>query len=161
VPAPRHRLGRRSAVTYNSGMNVMGVGPLELAVIIVVALLVVGPERLPRLMADVARTIREIRRYTGRLASEFNEVVQELEREAETPKTAWKEIGEGLAGAKDVASRAAADVRRETSALPAAATGAAASHGGSRASNGAWVDVPEPPAPGQLADAPPAREASR
>lgn len=141
----------------------MGVGPLELAVIIVVALLVVGPERLPRLMADVARTIREIRRYTGRLASEFNEVVQEFEREAEAPKSAWKEIGEGLAGAKDVASEAASDVRRQASALPAAANGAAASRDAApatgQAANGAWVDVPELPAPS--ADAPPPREVPR
>lgn len=142
-------------------MNFMGVGPLELAVIIVVALLVVGPERLPRLMADVARTIREVRRYTGRLASEFNEVVQELEREAEAPKTAWKEVGEGLAGARDVASRAATDVRRQTDALPSAVHTDTPNPAApaKQAANGAWIDIPEPA--GRPADTPPAHEPSR
>jgi len=77
-------------------MNVFGVGPLELIVILAVALVFVGPERLPRLAADLARMIREIRKYTGGVAAEFNEVMRDLERETEEDRTQWKEIGEGL-----------------------------------------------------------------
>ena len=40
-------------------MNFLGVGPLELIVMLIVALVFVGPERLPKLAADIARTIRE------------------------------------------------------------------------------------------------------
>jgi sec-independent protein translocase protein TatB len=79
-------------------MNLFGVGPAEMIVILVVALVFVGPERLPKLAADLARTIREIRKYTGSLAAEFNEVVQELEKETNVETTEWKEIGQGLAG---------------------------------------------------------------
>ncbi len=78
-------------------MNLFGVGPAEMIVILVVALVFVGPERLPKLAADLARTIREIRKYTGSLAAEFNEVVQELEKETKAETTEWKEIGQGLA----------------------------------------------------------------
>ena len=77
-------------------MNIFGVGPLELVVILVIALIFVGPERLPRMAADIARTIREIRKYTGSLAAEFDEVVKEFEAEAEQDRAQWKDIGEGL-----------------------------------------------------------------
>jgi sec-independent protein translocase protein TatB len=80
-------------------MNVLGVGPLELIVIMLVALIFVGPERLPRLAADLARTIRELRKYTNSLAAEFNEVVQEIERETTADRAEWKEIGQGLSEA--------------------------------------------------------------
>ena len=80
-------------------MNLLGVGPAEMIVILVVALVFVGPERLPKLAADLARTIREIRKYTGSLAAEFNEVVQEFEKETKAETTEWKEIGQGLADA--------------------------------------------------------------
>ena len=80
-------------------MNFFGVGPAELIVILVVALVFVGPERLPRLAADLARTIREIRKYTGSLAAEFNEVIQDFEKETADDRSQWKEIGEGLTGA--------------------------------------------------------------
>lgn len=80
-------------------MNVLGVGPAELIVILVVALIFVGPERLPRLAADLARTIREIRQYTGNLAAEFTDVVKDFEKETEGERSSFKEIGEGISGA--------------------------------------------------------------
>ena len=61
-------------------MNFLGVGPAELLVILVVALIFVGPERLPRLAADIARTIRELRKYTSSIAAEFTEVIEDIAR---------------------------------------------------------------------------------
>ena len=80
-------------------MNFLGVGPAEMLVILVVALVVVGPERLPRLAADIARTIRELRKYTGSIAAEFGEVIQDFEKETAGDRSQWKEIGEGLTSA--------------------------------------------------------------
>ena len=84
-------------------MNVFGVGPADMIVIAVVALIFVGPERLPRLAADLARTIREIRKYTSSFASEFNEAIREIEkdidRETAPARAEWKEVGEGLSSA--------------------------------------------------------------
>ncbi len=80
-------------------MNFLGVGPAELIVILVVALIFVGPERLPKLAADIARTIREIRKYTGSIAAEFNEVIQEFEKDTAEDRSKWKEIGQGLTDA--------------------------------------------------------------
>jgi sec-independent protein translocase protein TatB len=94
-------------------MNVLGVGPAELIVILVVALVFVGPERLPRLAADIARTIREIRKYTGSLAAEFNEVIQDFEKDTEGERSAWKEIQTGITGATRSVTDAVRDVHAE------------------------------------------------
>jgi sec-independent protein translocase protein TatB len=102
-------------------MNVFGIGPMELVVIMIVALIFVGPERLPRLAADLARTIREIRKYTSSLASEFNEVVQEIERETQTDVAEWKEIGEGLSGAAKSVSDEVSGAQADAAGTPAAA----------------------------------------
>jgi sec-independent protein translocase protein TatB len=110
-------------------MNLFGVGPAELIVILVVALIFVGPERLPRLAADLARTIRDLRRYTNGLASEFNQVVKELEEETRQDRAEWKDIGEGLAGATrgitDELNAAQSDAQRALTDAPAPVRGAA------------------------------------
>jgi sec-independent protein translocase protein TatB len=97
-------------------MNFLGVGPLELVVILVVALVFVGPERLPKLAADIARTIREIRKYTSSIAAEFTDVLQEFEKETEPEKSQWKEIGQGLTDA----TKSVTDAFREAQAAAAA-----------------------------------------
>ncbi len=94
-------------------MNFLGVGPAELIVILVVALIFVGPERLPKLAADIARTIREVRQYTGSLAAEFNEVVKDFEKETEGERSSWKEIGDGLTGATQSVTNAIREARAD------------------------------------------------
>ena len=96
------------------------MGPAELIVILVVALIFVGPERLPKLAADIARTIREIRKYTGSLAAEFNEVIRDFEKDTAGEKSAWKEIGEGLTDAAKSVTGAVRDARAEAQGTPAA-----------------------------------------
>lgn len=80
-------------------MEFLGIGPAELILILVVALIFVGPERLPRLAADIARTIREVRKYTGSIAAEFTEVLEEFEKDTAEDRSQWKEIGQGLTDA--------------------------------------------------------------
>ena len=92
-------------------MNFIGIGPQELIVILVIALIFVGPQRLPKLAADLARMIREIRQYTGGIAAEFNEAIKEFEKDTEPERSQWKEIGQGLGDA----SKAAADVAKGVS----------------------------------------------
>jgi sec-independent protein translocase protein TatB len=130
-------------------MNFIGVGPLELIVILVVALIFVGPERLPRLAADLARTIRDIRRYTGGLAREFNEVVQEFEKETETERTEWKEIGEGLSEATRSVTDAVAAARADAETPPDASAGPTPAVPATNGLNGGPppdTDAPAPPA---------------
>ncbi len=77
-------------------MEFLGVGPAELLVILVLAVLVVGPQRLPEFAAQLARFIRAFRRYSSRITKEFNETMQELEHEYDDMKGEWKDVGQGL-----------------------------------------------------------------
>ncbi len=73
-------------------MQMFGVGALELIVILVLAVLVVGPDRLPQVAADLAQWIRRARVYANHLSKDFNEVVGELEKEVGANRDDWKEI---------------------------------------------------------------------
>ena len=46
----------------------LGIGPLELGVVLLVALLVFGPRRLPDLMNTVGRSVAEFRRTIGQVS---------------------------------------------------------------------------------------------
>jgi sec-independent protein translocase protein TatB len=150
-------------------MNFFGVGPAELVVILVVALVFVGPERLPRLAADIARTIREIRKYTGSLAAEFNEVIQDFEKETVGDRSQWAEIGEGLTGATRSVTEALRGARADAAGATlaaelAAARSTAAGGGGPPApapliEEADWREIPEPRA--APADTPPADDAAQ
>jgi TatA/E family protein of Tat protein translocase len=62
-----------------------GIGPTELIVILVIALLVLGPKRLPELAAGLGKGLAEFRRATSDLNAELDEArraVEEPAREA-------------------------------------------------------------------------------
>jgi sec-independent protein translocase protein TatB len=73
-------------------MQMFGVGLLELIVILVLASIIIGPERLPGFASDLAKWIRQTRAYAKHLMTDFNEVVGELEKEAGASREDWKEI---------------------------------------------------------------------
>jgi sec-independent protein translocase protein TatB len=146
-------------------MSFFGVGPLELLVVLVVALIFVGPERLPRLAADIARTIKEIRKYTGALAAEFQEVVKDVEKETAGEASVWKEVTEGIGGATKQVTEAVREVRKEAfsatetaaappgtngsqpnGALPPANGSAASTPTNGAAAPAQWIDIPDPDA---------------
>ena len=48
-----------------------GVGPEEIMVILILALLVLGPERLPKVARDLGKIVGELRRTSDELRDEF------------------------------------------------------------------------------------------
>ena len=60
-------------------MNFFGMGPLELVVVLVLALVFIGPEKLPEVAAQLGKLYRDLRRVTAELSSEFNESMQEIQ----------------------------------------------------------------------------------
>jgi sec-independent protein translocase protein TatB len=73
-------------------MQMFGVGVLEMLLILVLTVIVVGPEKMPQLAADLGRWIRQTRAYARHLLGDFNEVVKELEQEANVSREDWQEI---------------------------------------------------------------------
>jgi len=62
-----------------------GVGPEELVLVLIVALLVLGPERLPRMARDVGRVVGELRRTSDEFRAEFLNADKYLEKPASAP----------------------------------------------------------------------------
>jgi len=59
-----------------------GVGPEELMLIMLVALLVLGPERLPKVARDVGKIVGELRRTSDELREDFLNADKYLEKAA-------------------------------------------------------------------------------
>ena len=69
-----------------------GVGPEEILLIAVLALLVLGPERLPKVMRDMGRVVGDLRKTSDELREEFLNADKLLEappkKAVETPSPA-------------------------------------------------------------------------
>jgi sec-independent protein translocase protein TatA len=61
------------------------LGPAEILVILVVALLVFGPNKMPEIGRQLARGVREFRKIQQHLSSELQGVVSELDLNGATP----------------------------------------------------------------------------
>ncbi|HUW96565.1 MAG TPA: twin-arginine translocase TatA/TatE family subunit [Anaerolineae bacterium] len=66
-------------------MNIAGVGPAELLLILIVALVVFGPQRLPQIAKDVGKSI-----------GKWRQALEEIESVADAPMKEVKEIKEAL-----------------------------------------------------------------
>lgn len=65
-----------------------GIGPSELVIILVIALLVLGPKRLPELAAGLGKGLAEFRRATADINAELDEARRSLEEQTrETART--------------------------------------------------------------------------
>lgn len=77
-------------------MEFLGVGLPELLVILLITLIVVGPQRLPEMAAQIARAMREFRRYTSTLSREVTGALEDLEKEYKAVQGEWKEVSEAV-----------------------------------------------------------------
>jgi sec-independent protein translocase protein TatB len=82
-------------------MSFFGMGPMEIAVIMVVALIIFGPDKLPQIGAQVGRAVKDFRSATRDLTAEFQDSIDDVQAT----------IGEMKA--------TVTDVRNETAALAA------------------------------------------
>jgi sec-independent protein translocase protein TatA len=58
------------------------IGPAEILVVLVVALLVFGPNRMPEIGRQLAKGVREFRRVQQHLTAELHDVVSEFDVDA-------------------------------------------------------------------------------
>ncbi len=61
-----------------------GIGAFELFAILVIAMIILGPDRLPRAMGTVGGWVRELRRLTREFRAEFDEEIKLLQGELDT-----------------------------------------------------------------------------
>lgn len=69
----------------------LDIGPLELITLIVLAVLIFGPDKLPKMIQDVSRTLRKIREFSENakedIRSELGPEFKDFELEDLNPKT--------------------------------------------------------------------------
>ncbi len=75
-------------------MNFMGMGPMELGVILVIALIIFGPGKLPEIGSQIGSVVRDFRNATGDLTGEFQEAVSDFKGVANEVKQAGQEVQE-------------------------------------------------------------------
>jgi sec-independent protein translocase protein TatB len=95
----------------------LNVGPLELLVVLAVALIVVGPERLPELARSVGRVLRQFREVQDEVRDMVSSGVDDDMREAADE---FRKATGGIKRATDVKGavrRAERTIRDETAAL--------------------------------------------
>jgi TatA/E family protein of Tat protein translocase len=71
-------------------MDFLGIGPLELVLILIVLLIVVGPAKLPEVAAAIGRGMRKFRQATTELTRDFQDMATEA-------KDVGKEVSETVA----------------------------------------------------------------
>lgn len=59
-------------------MNLFGMGPMEVTVILVVALIIFGPGRLPEMGAQAGKAVRDFRKLTKEMTSEIEPSMGEM-----------------------------------------------------------------------------------
>ena len=60
-----------------------GVGPEELVLILIIALIVLGPERMPKVARDLGRVVGDLRRTSDQLREEFLNADKLLDKAAD------------------------------------------------------------------------------
>ncbi len=131
-------------------MNFFNIGPMELLLILVIVLMVFGPDKIPEVGASLGKAIRKFRQATKELAEEFD-----LE---EINPTTLANVLEAQADALDRAEQAqAAGSEAPPTAAPAEApalsadaaedAGAEPSAGGETAGTTSAAPAPDAPGP--------------
>jgi Tat protein translocase TatB subunit len=69
-------------------MDLFGVGLPELFLIMLLALVVIGPEKLPEVASQVGRTVADLKRQANQLTSEFQQSLEIAAQERKDQRTA-------------------------------------------------------------------------
>ncbi|MEV6023430.1 sec-independent translocase [Streptomyces sp. NPDC052036] len=131
------------------------IGPLELMTLVVLAVLVFGPEKLPKVIQDVTRTIRKIREFSESakqdIRNELGPEFKDFEFEDLNPKTyIRKQLESDDLGLKEI--RNGFDLKKEMAEVTDAVQGreSESPSGSSSSAAGGAVDMtkkPEKPGP--------------
>ena len=88
-------------------MDILGVGPLELIVILIVMMLVFGPDRLPEMGAKLGKGLRGMRRVTREFSREIEATRAAVNAPIDNIKEPLKELAEPFEQAASAAKKVA------------------------------------------------------
>ncbi|MFW6075740.1 MAG: Sec-independent protein translocase subunit TatA/TatB [Chloroflexota bacterium] len=94
-------------------MNFLGIGAMELFVILIAALLIFGPGRLPELMGDAGRMLRDFRRATRDLTGDFEESYRDVRQTYEELETDMRRTAKELREDSEEIARSVNEVANE------------------------------------------------
>jgi sec-independent protein translocase protein TatB len=77
-------------------MNFLGVGPMELALVAVIAVIVIGPERIPEVAVQVARVVRSLRGFATDATSGLRKELDELTKEYDDLHKEFRDLRDSL-----------------------------------------------------------------
>jgi sec-independent protein translocase protein TatA len=69
-------------------MDFFGIGPLELLLILIVALIVVGPGKLPGIARTIGKTVRAVRKASAELTTAVTREMEAVEKAEKSEKSA-------------------------------------------------------------------------
>ncbi|MFF2651201.1 sec-independent translocase [Streptomyces sp. NPDC058045] len=123
------------------------IGPLELVTLVILAVLVFGPDKLPKVIQDVSRTIRKIREFSESakhdIRNELGPEFKDFEFEDLNPKTfIRKQLDNDELGLKEI--RSSFDLKKEMSEV-ADAVHARDGEPAASASGGGRIDMTKKP----------------
>ena len=127
------------------------IGPLELVTIIVLAVLVFGPDKLPKVIQDVMRTVRKIREFSESakqdIRQELGPEFKDFEFEDLNPKAfIRKQLDNDELGLKEI--RNGFDLKKEMAEVTDAVHSSDASPSSSSSSGGTVDMTKKPEIPG-------------
>ncbi|MBW8736165.1 MAG: Sec-independent protein translocase subunit TatB [Streptomyces turgidiscabies] len=133
------------------------IGPLELVTLVLLAVLVFGPEKLPKMIQDVTRTIRKIREFSDSakldIRQELGPEFKDFEFEDLNPKTfIRKQLDNDELGLKEIRNgfdlkKEMAEVTDAVHSRDADTSSSSSSSSSSPGSSGGTVDMTKRPEP--------------
>ena len=101
-------------------MNFFDIGPLEILLILVIALIVFGPDKLPQIAAAIGKGIRKLKEATTELSKDFQGMSDEVKDAGKETKGAVgpggglaSDLGEVAKEIKDVGKEISADLKAD------------------------------------------------
>lgn len=83
-------------------MNFFGVGPFEVALVAIIAVIVLGPERIPGVAVQLARAYKYMRGYATDAKADIRKELEELTKEYDEIRKEFREFQSSAS--KDVTS---------------------------------------------------------
>lgn len=77
-------------------MDIFGIGPLNILLILGVLLIVFGPERLPEMAAKAGKLVRDLRSYASDMTSEFSGEFAEFQQQFSGLQEEMQGVGRDL-----------------------------------------------------------------